>query len=123
MFSVLDELCVLALLSRSASELICSVNSHAGSFASHERELAFDPSPIEKNRAPASTARGDWGRGGGGCRLARVHEAGKPQWILWNVVASTSTSGMSIRPWSNKAWHSHDTCVATRVQMHVCEAF
>src|SRR4029450_5087130 len=33
-----------------------------------------------KPRTP-SNARGDWGRGGGGCRLARVHEAGKPQWI------------------------------------------
>src|SRR5262245_39009413 len=34
----------------------------------------------QKNETP-SNARGDWGRGGGGCRLARVHEAGKPQWI------------------------------------------
>src|SRR5262245_4748458 len=74
-----------------------------------------------KTRPPPREATGDGEEGG--CRLARVHEAGKPQWILWSLLLCTAASGMSIGPWSNKAWHSRDSCVATRSQMHVCEAF
>src|SRR5262249_41853810 len=49
---------------------------------SFARVVELDRSPIyEPKIKTPSNARGDWGRGGGGCRLARVHEAGKPQWI------------------------------------------
>lgn len=50
-------------------------------------------------RPPPREATGDGEEGG--CRLARVHEAGKPQWILWSVKVCTSAPRMSIGPWSN----------------------
>jgi hypothetical protein len=50
-----------------------------------------------------ATGRGEGAGGGGGCRQPRVHEAGKPQWILWNRSVCTSGMFLSIGPWSNVA--------------------
>jgi hypothetical protein len=59
----------------------------------------------------------------GVCRPARVHEAGKPQWILWNVLVCASTLHESIGPWSNIGEVFRHVPATTRAQMHVCEAF
>jgi hypothetical protein len=72
-------------------------------------------------RPPPREATGDGEEGG--CRLARVHEAGKPQWILWSVKVCASASRMSIGPWSNIGGIPCDGHVTERSQMHVCEAF
>jgi hypothetical protein len=72
-------------------------------------------------RPPPREATGDGEEGG--CRLARVHEAGKPQWILWSVLVCTSTLHVSIGPWSNIGEVFRHVPATTRAQMHVCEAF
>src|SRR6185369_9461829 len=72
-------------------------------------------------RPPPREATGDGEEGG--CRLARVHEAGKRQWILWSVLVCTSRLHVSIGPWSNIGEVFRHEPATTRVQMHVCEAF
>src|SRR5215510_3215210 len=72
-------------------------------------------------RPPPREATGDGEEGG--CRLARVHEAGKPQWILWSLLVCTSGLHVSIEPWSNIGEVFRHEPATTRPQMHVCEAF
>src|SRR5262249_17883885 len=74
-----------------------------------------------KPRPPPREATGDGEEGG--CRLARVHEAGKPQWILWSLLVCTSGLHVSIGPWSNIGEVFGHDLAATCLQMHVCEAF
>src|SRR5262245_45374337 len=90
----------------------------AASFARCQQEVELDRSPIlrgqKKKPRPTREATGDGEEGG--CRLARVHEAGKPQWISGACECVPGNGFLSIGPWSNVAiWRSNND-----LQMHVC---
>lgn len=123
MSTMLDKPCGLLSVKKSALGLISAQTPIQGTSRRTSRRSSWTLVQLRKAkpRPPPREATGDGEEGG--CRLARVHEAGKPQWILWSVLVCTSRLHVSIGPWSNIGEVFRHEPATTRVQMHVCEAF